>query len=68
MKYNTMTEKEEALYKASLFNEADVLYTEASENYEMGYRDIAEDFENRFKAILNELTILGWDREYMGIA
>ena len=68
MKINTMSEKEEALYKASLYNEADVLFAEAKENYELGFLEIAEDYENRFRQILDQLIYLGWDKEYMGIA
>ena len=68
MKINTMTENEEALYKASLYNEADVLFAEAKENYELGFFEVAADYENRFRQILNQLIFLGWDKEYMGIA
>ena len=68
MKINTMTIEEEQAYKAALYNEADVLWAEAKENYELGFRDVAEDCENRFRLILNQMILLGWDLEYMGIA
>lgn len=63
-----MSEINDEAYKANLFNEADVLWAEARENYELGYTTVAEDLENRFKTILNLMVKMGWDMEYMGIA
>ena len=68
MKELDVISKEEEAYKASLFEQADVLWAEATENYDLGFREIGSDFENRFRNVLNTLCKLGWDAEYMGIA
>ena len=55
-------------YKSHLFEEANVLFVEATENYEIGNFSIAEDLENRFRAIFGIIQKFGWAEEYMGIA
>lgn len=55
-------------YKFDLFGQADVLYVECREAYEMNDAETAEDLLSRFYGILAELQKLGWDKEYMGIA
>ena len=59
---------DEETYKASLFEQADVLWVEAVDCYDCGLKEIGMDFENRFREVLNILCKLGWDAEYMGIA
>lgn len=54
--------------KKSLFEQADIAYIEAREYYDIGKTDIAADFENRFKMILEKMIRFGVDREYFGIA
>lgn len=54
-------------FKQALFNEANLLYLEAKEAYEIGDSELGADFENRFNMVLDELMRFGWDKEYMGI-
>lgn len=53
--------------KKNIFNEADKLYIQAREAYEIGNREDGADYENRFKMLLNQMIRMGIDREYMGI-
>lgn len=55
------------IYKISLFEQADVLFIEAREAYEVGMTETGADLEYQFNALLQKLMSLGWDKEYMGI-
>jgi len=54
-------------YKMSLFNEAQMLYVEAVELYEIGQIETAADMENRFRMVFDIIAKFGWAEEYMGI-
>ncbi|MBQ6503250.1 MAG: hypothetical protein IJI57_04990 [Flexilinea sp.] len=58
----------ESTYKWNLFAECEAYYQEAQEWYAVGNRERAEENEETFRALFEKIRILGWDKEFMGIA
>ena len=55
-------------YKDELFAECEAYFLEAQEWYAIGNRDKGEENESLFESLFSKIRILGWDKEFMGIA